>query len=465
MSLAALGRFVDMHAIALTVMVQLTGGVFLTGFALALGASELLIGVIAALPFLMKLTQLYLSWRIEKLGHWRHTAFRGALFSRGSLLLAAILPLALASFYGPPAGALALAAIVALFALGGTVFELGYLTWMAELIPENRRGEFWGRRGRMSGMTALVMGILAATLLQRMQSGADDLAPFGWMFGSGALIGLAGLLFLRRVPDSRRHETRLDQPPIAETLLRPARDPNYRRLLLFIAWWGFAGGLIAPFFTVYMLKDLEFSILKVMVLTTITGATMSLVQLWWGRLGDRFGAKAVLRIGTYIVAAIPMLWLFVTPERLWLIVIIQLLSGLGWGAYHLSLNNLILKIAPSGKRPSYLATFGAVNGVAESVGPILGGAAIVAIQGFGVESARAFQVMVAVSFVLFATGTPLLRHVYEAGGSSVGRLIRVMGRYRSMDSAFPQLIFFDHAYMHLARLADLIARERREVRR
>jgi hypothetical protein len=114
LTMEQVGRLVDAHAVAQTIMVQLTGGVFLTAFALALGASELLIGVIAALPFVMKLSQLYLSWRIEKLGHWRATAFRGALFSRGSLLLAGVLPVAAAATLGGSAGAYVLIGIIAL---------------------------------------------------------------------------------------------------------------------------------------------------------------------------------------------------------------------------------------------------------------------------------------------------------------------------------------------------------------
>jgi hypothetical protein len=103
--------------------------------------------------------------------------------------------------------------------------------------------------------------------------------------------------------------------------------------------------------------------------------------------------------------------------------------------------------------------------VSESIAPVLGGALIVTIQAAGVGSERAFQSMVAVSLLLFATATPLLSFVHEEGASTVGRMIRVIGRYRSMDGAFPQGLLFDHVYTHLARMADLVAHERRAARR
>jgi hypothetical protein len=73
--------------------------------------------------------------------------------------------------------------------------------------------------------------------------------------------------------------------------------------------------------------------------------------------------------------------------------------------------------------------------------------------------------MTGLSLLLFATATPLLAFVHEEGASSVGRMIRVLGRFRSMDSAFPQGMLFENVYTHVARLADVVARERRQVRR
>ena len=58
--------------------------VYLTGLALALGAREFLIGIIAALPLASKLGQLYLSWRIERAGRWRRTALVSAVISRAT---------------------------------------------------------------------------------------------------------------------------------------------------------------------------------------------------------------------------------------------------------------------------------------------------------------------------------------------------------------------------------------------
>jgi MFS family permease len=455
------GRLVDRHGLLQAIMTQLTGGVFLTGFALALHASSTVIGLLAGVPFMVKLSQLYLSWRIERVGHWRHSALEGALLSRAALLIAAVAPLAI----GPGAGAWVLVAVMAASALGATIFEMAFQTWMAELIPERSRGEFWGRRARVAGIAGLVASLVAAFAVDRAGPGrAPTLREFAIVISVGAIAGLLGLAFIRRVPSPRRHSSRVQPISLRDALSRPLHDINYRRLLRFVATWGAAGGIVAPFFTVYMLEQLHLSFLMVTVLTAITAATMSLVQLYWGRLGDHFGAKTVLRAGTYVIAVTPLLWLFTKPGRTWLIVIIQLLAGFGWGAYHLSLTNLVLKLAPQGARPSYLATFGATQGLAEAFAPVLGGFALDALVSRGLLWFTSFQIMVAVSLLLFILATPLLGDVREPGGVTVGRMIRVMGRFRAMNTEYVPDFLFDHVYTHIARIADFVAREEGDAR-
>ena len=126
-SLRRLGQLIDRHNLLLAVMTQLTTGVFLTGYALGLRASSTVIGVLAGLPFLVKVSQLYLSWWIERAGHWRRSTLEGAFLSRTVLLVAAAGPLVA----GPGIGAWILVAAVAGSALGATVFEMAFQTWMA----------------------------------------------------------------------------------------------------------------------------------------------------------------------------------------------------------------------------------------------------------------------------------------------------------------------------------------------
>lgn len=450
------GRLIDAHGIAQTIMVQLTGGVFLTGFALALGASEIAIGVLAALPLAVKLGQLVMSWWIERRSHWRQTAMIGGTIGRMPLIVGAIIALFVPA--GTAEGVLLVAVTVA--AIGASVFEMSLITWIAELVPTSALGEFWGRRWRISGVIGIGIGLLASFGLDRLPRAHDaQVRGFVALFVIGGIVGLLGLIALRHVPLPRREHSRVRGPHLHEVLTEPVRDVNYRRYLYFAAAWSFSSGFMAPFFNVYMLRILGLSFLEISVLTAITNMLMALSQPGWGRLADHFGSKPVLRVGTYLILIAPFCWLGTTPARVWPVILAQIVSGFGWGAHHLAISNLGIKLSPSERRPSYLAAFGAVSGAAEAVAPLVGGALLVALKATDMVPLEAYHVMIAVSVAFFAAATVLPGVIYEPSGAPVGHMVRVMGRFRSMDASQPVQLLFEYTYTHVARVADLIARE------
>jgi hypothetical protein len=140
-------------------------------------------------------------------------------------------------------------------------------------------------------------------------------------------------------------------------------------------------------------------------------------------------------------------------------VLAQVLSGLGWSAFHVGLSNLTLKLSSAERWPSYLASFGATSGLAERVGPIVGRAALALAQGASIGTAAAYHLMMVVQFTLYAAATTMPSWITEPGGTPVGHLIRVMARYRTTDASCPVKLIFEYACTHLARLADLVARE------
>lgn len=179
----------------------------------------------------------------------------------------------------------------------------------------------------------------------------------------------------------------------------------------------------------------------------------------WGRLADHFGAKPVVRTGVYLIALTPLLWLLVTPGQVWPLFPIQILSGISFTAYEGNINNLILKLAPAGRRPRYLAVFGAAYGTGSVAGPLAGGVVLWWLESQALADTRAFVLLFLSGALLRFVAAGQIRGVREPGGVSVGRMIRVMGRFRAMTTEFPFEPFLHYVYLPAARVADYIARE------
>ena len=66
--------------------------------------------------------------------------------------------------------------------------------------------------------------------------------------------------------------------------------------------------LAAPFFAVYLLRELGFGYLTYTAVVLAGSVTGFLMSPWWGRVGDRFGNHAILRWTVVGTSVLPALW-------------------------------------------------------------------------------------------------------------------------------------------------------------
>lgn len=438
--------------------VQLTGGAILTGFALALGAGPAAVSLLTSLPLLARLSQLYISWRIERAGHWPRSAIRGALVGRltvGLAVLAVLIPL-------PNHVRLAiLIAAMTVSAVGTATFELAFLTWMAELVPSRIRNTFFASRSRTMGVFGMTMALAAAALLDGWhRDHPASLTGFAVVFGFAMALGAASLLVMHRIPHPRRQQTRMTEVRLRDALAGPARDANFRPLLYFGGVFGIGIGLLSPHLTVYLLQELQLSFTAVTGLAAASALTSAMTNTWWGRLGDHFGTKTVVYAGALLLCTNPLMMLGVPAAGVWLVVAMHVISGVATGAFASPANTLILSVATPAQRPSYLAAFVAAYAAGQAAGAMLGGGALRAAGALGLDAADGFFILFAIATLVRLAGTQLLGYVHEPGAAPVGHMIRVVARARSMSTTFPVDPLLRYGSLHLARVADLIARER-----
>ena len=117
-----------------------TVGTFVTGLALALGASNFELGLIGALPVVAQLLQLFAAWWVERRGNRRFIVVSSSL----GRVLWIIPPLMLFAPFEPGTRlAIAILAMAVSFAMMA-VCSNAWLNWMTDLIPASLRGRFFG---------------------------------------------------------------------------------------------------------------------------------------------------------------------------------------------------------------------------------------------------------------------------------------------------------------------------------
>src|SRR5690606_14864553 len=140
-----------------TIMASLAGGIFLVGFALnVLEASTVQVGILAALPVSANLAQLLGSIFIEMFGRRRLLCIVAVIVSRLMWVPVILLPLAMFDTFSDLRVWL-LVLLVGLSCLLGAVSGVAWLEWMSDVIPQNIRGSYLGRRNMVCAASGMVV--------------------------------------------------------------------------------------------------------------------------------------------------------------------------------------------------------------------------------------------------------------------------------------------------------------------
>ncbi len=357
------------------VMAALTGGVFLVAFALKLGASNMLIGLLAAIPPLVQLVQIPSIYLIEKFRTRRTICMYAAASSRLLWLLIALIP-----FMVPDNERLTVLVIVillstALSALAGSSWN----SWMHDFLPHNRLGSIFSKRMSVSIAMGIPFSLAAGFYIQRWgeQFPQYDLYGYSILFALGSLVGLLGIYFVSTIPEPRMVPLE-EKINLFELILKPLKDVNFKNLIMFLGSWNFAVNLAAPFFTVYMLKVLKLDLTLIIVFTVLSQISNVLFLRIWGRLTDRFSNKSVLGVSGPLFLLCIFAWTYtILPERriftILLLIAIHIFAGISTAGVTLASGNIGLKLAPKGQATAYLAANGIINSLAAGIAPILGG--------------------------------------------------------------------------------------------
>jgi len=368
-------RSVIKDGLASQTMVTLTGGAFLVAFALKLGASNLVIGLLAAIPPLTQLIQIPSIYLVEKIRNRQAITVYASAVSRLFWLVVVLIPF----LFSIETRLTFLIAALFLHSAFAAVGATSWNSWMRDLVPQDRLGSFFAKRMSLATALGIVVSLAAAFYIDFWKKlfSHYELQGYSILFLLGFLVGMLGVYFITSIPEPRMTPTK-GKLKFFTLILQPFKDANFKNLIMFSGSWGFAVNLAAPFFTVYMLKRLQLGMSFIIILAVLS-QLMSLAFLRiWGRFSDRFSNKSVLGVSGPLFIGCILAWTFTTmPEKyiltIPLLVTIHILMGISTAGVNLASANIGLKLAPKGQATSYLATRNIITSIAAGIAPILGG--------------------------------------------------------------------------------------------
>lgn len=334
-------------------------------FAMALGASTMGIGVLRSAPALASsFFQFFNEKMVLGLGSCKKALLLTVATQALSLFGAA------GAVFLPAAAAFpALLAAVVVYAVAGNMSGPPWAVLMGEYIPASKRGNFFGFRFQVVGLTFFAASFLASKILGL--AGGATLWGFCAVFGAAGVFRCLSYYFITSMyePHTSFHLPRGTGVNFLASLdFRRGRVPAlFFSVLVLLA----STYLAAPYFSVYSLKELKCDYLQYMVLMSIGPLMTYLFMKRWGQAADAYGSVKVLKAAFLLIPTVPLLWAL--HRNFYYLAAVEMYSGVIWGAYLIGMNNFIYETIPPHSRAGYNAFFSFTNGLAQFGGALAGG--------------------------------------------------------------------------------------------
>ena len=349
-------NYVFQGGVATSAMDSLVVGATLTAYALLLGAGNVAIGILGAIPFIGNMIHLFASYLIERGISAKRIAIISSFLARPFYLVAALLCFFQGASWAVPVLIISLLCSY----LTGSMCGGAWMPWMKELIPARLMGRFFSHRFKWMMIAKIICFIFAFALVKITKPYENgELYSYAFLIFLAFIIGLYGAWTFVNVED-KPIPTKKDMP-FLQKVTHTFQNKPFSKLLTALSVLNFSTNFITPFLTVFMLKNLNVEMSTIIALTLLQWVVYTVVVKKWGKMSDKKGPEKILiaSIPIFIVCALIFMLLNIYPLTglllLTVLIFVNILLGISTAALALGINNTSLLYMPKNMSSVYLS--------------------------------------------------------------------------------------------------------------
>jgi len=351
---------------------------YITPYAISLGANNIQIGFLSSLPLLLgNFTQL-LTLRLMRKFSRKKIIMIGAFIE--ALMWLPIIALGFLMVFINLKSDLASVLLIIIYSIlmiHGTITVPAWSSWMKDLVTE-KSGAYFAMRTRIIELITLTSILIAGFVLDFFR-GNKVFFGFAILFAVAFIARLVSVSFFKNKYEphfkhrEEHHFTLFD-------FIKKMLNNNFGRFVLFVSLMSVAVWIASPFFAVYMLKELNLSYANYTLIVVASSLTSILFFPFWGKFSDLYGNLKVLKICSWLICLIPLLWLpsvfliksnpgFLVPY----LIAVEALSGACWAGYNLSSSNFVYDAVTREKMAHCFTYFNILRSIGFFIGSLAGG--------------------------------------------------------------------------------------------
>lgn len=394
-------------------------------YARSLGATDLHIGILNALPFTTLFMQFLAAVVVNHLGQrrwlWMALSVAHRLIFVPLTLCVWLMPGVDATFW------------LWTFLIASAVNHASlhfcsplWLSWMGDYLPNEGLSQYWGHRQLWLHWAAA--GTLGASAIAMFKLGLEPIPAFTCLAVLGGVLGVIDVLIFCWVEEPPVVPSR--EPSLAQVFIEPFRHAGFRSFIGYSCYWNFAAMIAAPFISLYLLEHVHMKLYEVLLLWAASWVGGALVAGKWGYLCETFGHRPVLELCT-MFKTINMLALLCLPSdptlAFWILVPVFMVDQMLNSGITIASSGYMLKHSPNENRTMYLAAGTAVAGMIGGLTGIGCGAILDSLHGLtwvaGGWTLTGFHLLFLVSTGFRLGAIALARQIHEPDAQSIGTLV------------------------------------------
>jgi len=342
------------------------GEQYVVPYAIRLGASNPEISILASFPYFVgSLSQVFGAKLTDSFRNRKKLVVWFAFLQAISLVPLFIVPLLTKSIM----------LLTLIFSLYLVFANLGAPSWnslMGDVVKADERAKYFSKRNRATIVSLLISILLAGAVLNYFDK-VNVWIGFAILFNIAVIGRLVSFIFLLKHYEPA-YVINPEQSLSFREFLKTLPHSNFGNFSLFRGLFSVAIMIAAPFFSVYMLKNLHFTYIEFTAVILAPMIARVFTLNYWGRYSERFGHRNIMYVSIFLICLIPLSWFlaayffshkaFIFP----LLFIAEFISGFGWGGFELSSFNYMLETSAPEKRAKSFAYFNVFWGVGVLIG-------------------------------------------------------------------------------------------------
>jgi len=215
-------------------------------------------------------------------------------------------------------------------------------------------------------------------ILDEAKAGGRELLGFAVIFALAVIFRTfsSSLLYLHpEIPGVAHQRRRLT---LKEFLSRFRDGSVVGKYVLYLAVAHGSAYVAAPFFTPFMLKELQLSYAEYVTLIAASFAGKAASYPTLGKLANKFGVQKLLLFSG--IAVMPLAGFWIVSDNFLFLLVLQIFAGVAWAGFELATVLYVFNIIKVEERTSVLSYVNVLQSTMMTVGSLIGGAILLSFE-------------------------------------------------------------------------------------